>query len=175
MADLRKVPFVATADRIPALDDVLDLVAGRSTLVIEIKSRFGERQRDLVEAVAAKLARYDGPVAVMSFDPRMVADFAVAAPGLARGIVADDAKDPHDYGALDAAARADLAALAHRPWSGFQFVGYWVDLLPNAVSRRVREDWGLPLLTWTVRDAAARARASAHADQMIFEGFDPEA
>jgi len=26
-----------------------------------------------------------------------------------------------------------------------------------------------------VRDAAARARASAHADQMIFEGFDPEA
>ncbi|BBE71561.1 glycerophosphodiester phosphodiesterase family protein [Oharaeibacter diazotrophicus] len=175
MADLRKVPFKATADRIPALDDVLDLVAGRSTLVIEVKSRFGARQRDLVEAVAAKLARYDGPVAVMSFDPRMVEDFGVVAPALVRGIVADDARDPHDYGDLDDAARADLAALAHRPWSGFQFVGYWVDLLPNAIARRVREEWRLPLLTWTVRNPAARATAAAHADQMIFEGFDPEA
>ena len=28
---------------------------------------------------------------------------------------------------------------------------------------------------WTVRDAEDRATVAAHADQMIFEGFDPEA
>ena len=33
---------------------------------------------------------------------------------------------------------------------------------------------GLPLLTWTVRTPADRARAARHADQMIFEGFRPD-
>jgi hypothetical protein len=32
---------------------------------------------------------------------------------------------------------------------------------------------GMPLLTWTVRTEAERARAARWADQMIFEGFRP--
>ena len=36
-------------------------------------------------------------------------------------------------------------------------------------------DWKLPLISWTVRNADDRATVAAHADQMIFEGFDPEA
>jgi glycerophosphoryl diester phosphodiesterase len=173
LSELQAVPFKAVADRIPRLEEVLEIVAGRTTLVIEVKSRFGPLQADLVEAVADSLTGYRGPVAVMSFDPRIVADFARVAPGLTRGIVADDAADPHDYGGLDAAARADLAGLGHLPWSRPQFVAYWVKLLPNAVSRRVREELKLPLLTWTVRSAEDRAAAAAHADQMIFEGFEP--
>jgi glycerophosphoryl diester phosphodiesterase len=175
LAELQAVPFKAAADRIPSLEDVLAAVAGRVPLIVEVKSHFGARQRDLVAAVVAVLAGYAGPVAVMSFDPRMVADFAEISLGLTRGIVADDAADPDDYGALSAAERADLASLAHIGWSKPDFVAYWVKLLPNDLSRRVRDEWRLPLLTWTVRDAADRASAAAHADQMIFEGFDPNA
>jgi glycerophosphoryl diester phosphodiesterase len=175
MAELAAIPFRATDDRIPRLEEVLEIVAGQSTLLIEVKSRFGELQSDLVEAVADALTGYHGPVAVMSFDPRIVADFARIAPGLTRGIVADDAADPRDYGGLPADARAELAALSHLAWSRPQFVGYWIKLLPNEMSRRIREDLRLPLLTWTVKTAEDRAAAALHADQMIFEGFDPEA
>ena len=173
LAELKAAPFRATSDRIPSLEEVLEIVAGRTPLVVEVKSRFGPLQTDLVEAVAGVLSGYRGPVAVMSFDPRIVADFARIAPGLTRGVVADDAAEPAHYGTFDAAARADLAALGHLAWSRPQFVAYWVKLLPNDVSRRVRDELKLPLLTWTVRTPEDRARAAAHADQMIFEGFDP--
>src|SRR5215469_4472198 len=43
-AALKRVPFRATADRMMALGDLLDLVAGRTTVAIELKSRF---DRDL--------------------------------------------------------------------------------------------------------------------------------
>jgi glycerophosphoryl diester phosphodiesterase len=173
LAELQAVPFKATTDRIPSLGDVLEAVAGRVPLLIEVKSRFGDLQVELVEAVAGALTGYQGAVAVMSFDPRIVADFARVAPGLTRGIVADDAADPDDYYGLAAEARAALAALDHLAWSRPHFVAYWVKLLPTEQSRRVR-DLGLPLLTWTVRTPEDRAAAAAHADQMIFEGFDPE-
>jgi glycerophosphoryl diester phosphodiesterase len=175
MDALRAVPFRDTGDRIPGLRDVLGIVAGRVPLVIEVKSRFAGLQTDLAEAVADTLTGYAGPVAVMSFDPRILADFARIAPGLTRGIVADDAAEAEEYGAFDAAQRAELASLAHLSWSRPQFVAYWVKLLPNDVSRRVRELLHLPLLTWTVRSQDDVAAARAHADQMIFEGFDPEA
>lgn len=173
-AELAAIPFRATKDRIPRLEEVLEIVAGRSTLLIEVKSRFTSLQSELVEATADALTGYHGPVAVMSFDPRIVADFARIAPGLTRGIVTDDAADQTDYGDLDADALAAIASLAHLSWSRPQFVAYWVKLLPSAVSRRVRNDLRLPLLTWTVKTDADRAAAAAHADQMIFEGFDPE-
>jgi len=38
--DLKRVPFLATADRMITLGELCDLVAGRVTLVIELKSRF---------------------------------------------------------------------------------------------------------------------------------------
>ena len=175
LAELQAVPFRATSDRIPSLDEVLETVAERTPLVIEVKSPLRGRQTALVAAIADRLASYRGPVAVMSFDPGIVEDFATLAPDLTRGIVADDAESEKDYGHLTPAERESLRSLAHLPVSRPQFVAYWVKLLPNAVSRRVREELGLPLLTWTVRTPEDRAAASANADQMIFEGFDPEA
>jgi hypothetical protein len=38
-----------------------------------------------------------------------------------------------------------------------------------------RNIFGCPLLTWTVRTGEQRQRAARYADQMIFEGFRPEA
>ena len=32
----------------------------------------------------------------------------------------------------------------------------------------------MPVISWTVRDQAAVERTFAHADQMTFEGFDPD-
>ena len=60
-AALKRVPFHATADRMMTLGDMLDLVAGRVTLVIELKSRFDGDLR-LAARTAAVLARY--PLAV---------------------------------------------------------------------------------------------------------------
>src|SRR3954470_11083276 len=70
-AGLKEVPFKATADRIMTLGELCDLVAGRTPLVLELKSRF-DGDRRLVTRAAEVLKSYAGPVAVMSFDPDIV-------------------------------------------------------------------------------------------------------
>jgi glycerophosphoryl diester phosphodiesterase len=55
------------------------------------------------------------------------------------------------------------------------FIAYDVTGLPASPPLALRHFFRVPLLTWTVRTAAERATAKAWADQIIFEGFDPEA
>src|SRR5215470_8372509 len=89
-AELKRVPFNDTADRIITLGELLDLVAGRATLVIELKSlRDGDPR--LPRRAAQVLAGYTGPAALMSFDPFQVAVVRAAAPGITRGLVAERA------------------------------------------------------------------------------------
>src|SRR5439155_6992976 len=51
-ADLKQVPFRATADHMLTLGDLCDLVAGRVTLVIELKSRYDGDMRLVARAAA---------------------------------------------------------------------------------------------------------------------------
>ncbi len=167
--DLMRVPFRATADRMMTLGDLLDLVAGRVPLVIELKSRFdGDLQ--LAGRAATVLARYGGPAAVMSFDPAPITALRRVAPHVVRGIVAERRYEPPEWAFLNVAQRVALPFMLHGWRSRPHFVAYRVDdlatLPPNAV-RLI----GLPLLTWTVRTPQQRAMAARFADQAVFEGF----
>jgi glycerophosphoryl diester phosphodiesterase len=150
---IQTVRFKATGGHILTLGELCGLVAGRATLVLELKSRFDGDLR-LARRAAAVLADYAGPVAVMSFDPALVEAVRAVAPGLTRGIVAE---------------RDLMASWRGRP----QFIAYSVKALPALAPLAARALFGLPLLTWTVRSADDRQRAARWADQMIFEGSGP--
>lgn len=169
-AELKRVPFRASAERMLTLPELLERVGGRVALVLELKSRFDGDDR-LVARVAKTLAAYAGPVAAMSFDPVMIAALRRIAPHLRRGIVAERrfAELPPRSAAW---RRPALAHLLHAPMTRPDFVAYRVDDLP-APATRVARLLGLPILTWTVRTAAQRQQAASAADQMIFEGFRP--
>jgi glycerophosphoryl diester phosphodiesterase len=149
-----------------------DLVAGRATLAIELKSRF-DGDRRLAQRTAEVLATYAGPVAVMSFDPAMVERLRAAAPGLPRGIVAERRYRHAEWDALPAAVKRRMAAFTHALRTQPHFIAYAVRDLPAAVPLIARHVLGMPLLTWTVRTPTDLARARAWADQIIFEGFRP--
>jgi glycerophosphoryl diester phosphodiesterase len=169
-AALRQVPFRATADRMMTLGDLLDQVAGRITLVIELKSRFDGDLR-LAARTAAVLEGYRGPAAVMSFDPVLVLALQRIAPHLVRGIVAERHYAPPEWEFLDPVQRLALPFLLHGWKSRPAFVAYRVDDLATLPPRAARRAFGLPLLTWTVRTPPQRALAARFADQAIFEGF----
>jgi glycerophosphoryl diester phosphodiesterase len=169
-AALRQTPFRATADRMMTLGDLTDLVAGRVTLVIELKSRFDGDLR-LAARTAAVLEGYRGPAAVMSFDPAPIAALRRIAPRLIRGIVAERRYAPPEWEFLDPAQRLALPFLLHGWECRPAFVAYRVDDLATLPPRAARRVFGLPLLTWTVRTAPQRALAARYADQVIFEGF----
>jgi glycerophosphoryl diester phosphodiesterase len=170
-AELRQVPFRATADRMMTLSELCDLVGARVTLVLEVKSRF-DRDDRLIARVVKVLAAYAGPVAAMSFDPYVVDGLRRAAPRLRRGIVAERRFDHSEWRQMSPWQRRGMAHLLHAPVTRPDFVAYRVDDLPAPATRLARMV-GTPVLTWTVRMPGQRERAAQWADQMIFEGFRP--
>ncbi len=169
--DIKAVRFKTGGDRILALVELCELVGGRTTLVIELKSRFDGDTR-LAMRAAEVLATYRGPVAVMSFDPRPIEALRAIAPGLTRGIVAERRYDHAEWSALSPSQRRSLAFLLHAGRSRPQFIAYSSHDLPAPVPAIARL-LGRPVLTWTVRSEAERQRVLHYADQIIFEGFRP--
>jgi glycerophosphoryl diester phosphodiesterase len=170
-AELKRVPFFATTDRMLTLGELCEQVAGRVTLFVELKSRFDGDLR-LATRAAKLLTTYKGPIAVMSFDPEPLTVVKNLAPALTRGLVAqrragkpERTRDP----ASAHGARYAVHVLAARP----QFLAYNVKDLPSALSFLTRGVLRRPMLTWTVRTPEDRARAARWADQIIFEGFRP--
>jgi glycerophosphoryl diester phosphodiesterase len=170
-ADLQRVAFHTTSDRMLTLGQLCDLVAGRVTLVIELKSRF-DGDRRLVTRAAEVLSAYSGPAAVMSFDSAPIVALRALAPALTRGLVAERNRRRKGEPFWSGAERA-IAYIPQALRSGLQFLAYSVKDLPGAVPLATRNVLGLPLLTWTVRTDEDRERATRWADQMIFEGFRP--
>jgi glycerophosphoryl diester phosphodiesterase len=171
-AELKRVPFRGSDERMMTLGELCDLVGGRVTMLVELKSRFdGDRRLPL--RVASVLESYAGPAAPMSFDPQQIADLRQKSPRLPRGIVAAKYR-PHPYWDLMPLWMRHgmgylLTALTSRP----HFIAYGVADLPALAPLFARHVFGLPLLTWAVRTEAERAKAARYADQMIFEGFRP--
>jgi glycerophosphoryl diester phosphodiesterase len=156
--ELRRIPFRATRERMISLGELCDLVAGRATLLLEMKSLYDGDHR-LPARVRDVLKSYAGPIAAMSFDPEQVTALRELAPNLARGLVSETLNGVTDV-------RAGWRA---RP----QFIAYSVKKLPAVVPLLGRYLLRMPLLTWTVRTEEDRTQARRWADQMIFEGFRP--
>ncbi len=171
-AQLKRVRFRGSDERMMTLGELCDLVSGRVTILVELKSRFDGDSR-LPLRVAAVLGSDPGPVAPMSFDPRQLGLLRQKAPRLVRGIIAAKYR-PHPYwDRMPAWMRYGmgylLTALSVRP----DFVAYAVADLPALAPLVARRVFALPLLTWAVRTEAERRRAERWADQMLFEGFRP--
>lgn len=158
---LCRIALMDTAETIWRLADLLDLVAGRAPILVEVKSRPDFALAEACIAIARELATYAGPHAVMSFDPRMGEWFAKHAPETPRGLVITDTLD-HGF---RSAWRAPHALERAAP----DFLASDVRDIPNALTDLWRET-GRPLLTWTVRSPETRARGLAHADALIAEG-----
>jgi glycerophosphoryl diester phosphodiesterase len=171
VAELKRVAFKATTDRIVTLAELIDLVAGRAALLLELKSRY-DGDRRLPARVAAVLSSYRGPVATMSFDARHVRALKDWAPNLARGLVAERRRRKSRTDGFAKPMRQAFVYPSDLVRAGPQFIAYSVNDLPAPAPLCARY-LGLPLLAWTVRTAQERWRAERFADQMIFEGFRP--
>jgi glycerophosphoryl diester phosphodiesterase len=171
-AELKRVRFLATSDPMVTLGELCDLVAGRVTLVIELKSRFDGDRRAVTRA-AEVLSAYRGPAALMSFDPAQMAALREIAPSLPRGIVAESHYLHSERAENSSATRRALAYFKHAWKSRPQFIAYSVKDLPAVMPLSARWIFGRPLLTWTVRTDQDRECAERYADQMIFERFRP--
>lgn len=166
LAELLALRLCEGDERVPSLDQVLEHVAGRVPVLVELKnaSPIGRLER----AVCEVLARWPGQHAVQSFNPWSMLWMHRHAPHLPRGMLSGDMSQEglplHQVVAVEHL----LLAPAVMP----DFIGYQLDVLPHwapSVWRRL----GRPLLAWTVRDEAALRLARGLVDNVIFEHVRP--
>ncbi|MDO5630710.1 MAG: glycerophosphodiester phosphodiesterase family protein [Paracoccus sp. (in: a-proteobacteria)] len=170
--DLAALRLMGSDQAVPTLRAFLDLVAGQVPLLIEIKdqdTRLGPNIGALHQAVADDLAGYDGPVAVMSFNPHVVAGFHALAPQIACGLTTCG-YTADDWPMIDAARRAHLAEIADFDASGSSFVSHDHADLDNPAVAALKTR-GVPVLCWTIRSKAQEAAARRIADNITFEGY----
>lgn len=158
-AELQAIRLRGSAETLPTLREVLELIASRVPLLIEVKAP-GSKVARLCLAVFRSLEGYRGPVGIMSFNPEVGRWFARHGPRLLRGLVVTE------EGKRGLRGRIERALALWR--SQADFLAYDVRDLPSRFAARAGGR-GLKVLTWTVRSEADRARAAASADQIIYE------
>lgn len=172
--ELENMALQRTEERIPTLAAVLKEVAGRVPLLIEIKDqdgRLGDNIGDLQDRVAELLTDYEGPVAVMSFNPEAVAAFHEKAPDIPVGLTTC-AFDEDEWPALDAESREKLAQIKDYDRAGACFISHDRTDLRNPAVTRLKSA-GVPILCWTIRTPEEEETARDVADNITFEGYLP--
>jgi glycerophosphoryl diester phosphodiesterase len=129
-ANLARIALTDSSDTIPTLGMLLAQVAGRVPLLIEVKIAPGGHVAPLCLAVRRALEGYGGPVAVMSFDPRVPSWFRRYSPHIVRGLVMTEA----GWRTLIANARRHLALWRARP----DFLAYDIDDIAGSFPQRQR-------------------------------------
>lgn len=172
LENLRTIKLNGTDETIPTLTEVLRQVSGRAPLLIELKDQDGAMGSDvgvLESAVADALAGYDGPVALMSFNPHSVRTLAALLPEIPRGLVTSGF-DPEDWPTLPAQTRNLLRDIPDYDRVRASFISHDVR---NLHAKRVAElkEQGAKIFCWTVRSPEEEAKARRIAHNVTFEGY----
>lgn len=166
LAELTALQITGTPYAIPSLAEVFATVAGRVPILIEAKA--GAHPAAVGTALVREIAAYAGPVAVQSFDPRIVRWLTDNAPDVVRGQLSGRFSGER-IPVLGALLRRSIALNAQ---SAPDFVAFDVDAMPSAfVDFWVQGD--RPLLFWTVRTERQLTVARAHGANVIFELLRP--
>lgn len=160
VAELAAIPLIGSEERIPTLRQALIVIDSRVPVLIEVKNP--EEIGPLEDAVSDAIADYEGDIAIMSFNPFIVAHFRQSSPGTLRGQLSSRLKGEDVSWYERIVLRTLMMNWKSRP----DFVAYDLNAMPSPTTfmQRLR---GRTLLAWTVDNAADAAKAERIADNVI--------
>lgn len=171
-AELVGIPLGDGAERMPRLAEALELVGGRVPLLIEVKDQdgmLGPRVGALETAVAQALKGYDGPVAVMSFNPHSMIAMRDLAPPVPRGLTTCGF-EPEAWAPLPEAVCARLREVPDYDEAGAAFISHEARDLARPRVAELKAA-GARVLCWTIRSPEAEREARRLAENVTFEGY----
>ncbi|UZD90540.1 glycerophosphodiester phosphodiesterase family protein [Cognatishimia activa] len=170
--ELASIPLIGGDETIPDLKEVLELIDGQVPLLIELKDQdgqMGENVGALEVATADLLRSYDGPVALMSFNPNTVAALAQLCPNIPRGLVTSSYK-PDVWAPLSATVCDRLRDIPDYDRVGATFISHEVSDLKRARVAELKAQ-GARVLCWTVTSPKSEAQAREVAENITFEQY----
>lgn len=172
LSELKALHLKDCDERIPTLQEFLDVIADRVPLVLEIKSRF-DNETEIVRLIAQCLSAYQGRVAIKSFDPEIIIATRALMPDRPRGFIGESLYNDPEWNSLGTERKSRLIALDDFSAMAPDFLSWYIKDLDHANVQMARRSLGLPVMSWTVRTEDEREKAKNFADQMVFEGFQP--
>ncbi len=169
--ELGKYALEESTERIPLLEEVLDLFRGRTPLIIELKAEGGNHAA-LSEAVAKVLDGYQGDYCIESFDPRVVKWFRENRPQVCRGQLSQNFLCRKE-GNLRAFTRFLLTNLLGNLLTVPDFIAYRFEDRKGFGVKLCRIFWRPQMVHWTLTRREDLEQAEKEGALGIFEQFVP--
>jgi glycerophosphoryl diester phosphodiesterase len=166
-AALTQLRLSGTEYVIPLFEEVLELVEGKAPILAEIKA--GSSMTRVGPVLRTLIAGYGGPVAVQSFDPRVLLWLKKHAPHVVRGQISGSFEGEQLCPAQEFLLRSMLLNVLSRP----DFLAFDLRAMPSASVSAWRIILDAPLLLWTIRTPEELVEARKYGANVIFEAMRP--
>lgn len=162
LEELKLLKLNNTEYTIPTLKEVLDLVAGKTPILLEIKTE--NNTKKICQKTIDVLKGYRGDVFIQSFNPFALRYFYKHEPKYLRGQLSSFfAKDSLNFVKKVIIKKMKLNKFAH-----IDFVSYNIDDLPN----RYVNNTHVPVLTWTIRTKEQFQKAKIASNNLIVDNVE---
>lgn len=166
-AQLSGLKLHGTGETIPLFSQVLKTVAGRTPIIVELKS--GKGSGELCQKTCQLLRQYTGVFCVESFDPTIVAWFRRHAPEFVRGQLANNYGD---FKNAPPVLRFILSRCLGNCIARPHFIAWGPG--PKNILVKLAERLGAMKIYWTAQPTQNTAALQADYDGVIFEFYTPE-
>lgn len=168
--DLPDCKLEGTDECIPLFTDVLQMVNGKTPLIVEIKTE-GNNFKEVSEATCAVLADYKGLYCVESFDPRAIAYVRKHYPKLVRGQLAHNSLK--EESPVPKFLRFLITYNLLNFWVVPDFIAYRYKDRKTLSNFLCRKLWKIQGVSWTLTDEEQFRTAKKESWIPIFENFKP--
>ena len=151
--ELKNIKLLNSDSGILTLDEMLYMVSGKVSVLIEIKPLF---HPNIEERIFEIIRSYQGSLALQSFDIKAIEWFNKNAPYYKIGLIDNESEIKIDK-------IKDLK---------LDFISYDIEHIEEKKIQMIRNS-GMPLLTWTVNDDKKLKKSQEFADNYIFETIKP--
>jgi len=157
-------------ENLPTLEEILRIINGNTPVLIEFKKL--NKTQDLIKIkkeLYPLLSSYSGPLALMSFDMKLIAHLSTRLPNINRGIVLE--KFDHYSKTFSSSIERRITEFQMQK-NGISFVSLKYTNLTKYFydfnKRKKRK-----VLTWTINSKLAAKKIKNLCDNITFEGFKP--
>jgi glycerophosphoryl diester phosphodiesterase len=160
-------------DKTLRFDQLLDLVAGKVAIAVEMKPQSDGRDGEMAQKAVAMLRDYAGPLAFISFSPKLLQQAKKHGFKGPTGIVVERFVSEEAQKYLSPLQRFSMRHMLHYPKTRFDFIDCDHKALDLPMVRFLRV-LGFPVAAWTIKSEAEAVEALKHCDQIAFEGYIPQ-
>lgn len=165
--DIKDLRLFRTNEKIPTIDDVLNLVKGKVPLLIELKPNGNVTL--LCESLMKSLIHYQGQYAIFSFHPKVVYWFKKHHPQVIRGQIAEFFKDQKMHPLM----RYLLKSMFFNRFTKPDFVSYGIYDMPNKyLDRLLRKN--MTIISYAAKSQKELNFVRKYYHNVVFEFFTPK-